>query len=54
MKIKGWKIHTPDRRFHVLVELITEEGVSGWGSAYSERGQVLGALSRGLPAGKER
>ena len=45
MKIQGWKIHTPDRRFHVLLELFSEEGVSGWGAAYSERGQVVGALN---------
>ncbi len=44
MRIKGWTIHTPDRRSHVLVEVTTVEGVSGWGAAYSERGQVVGAL----------
>lgn len=44
MRITGWTIHTPDRRYHVLVELHGEGGFSGWGAAYSERGQVLGAL----------
>lgn len=44
MKIQSCKIHTPDRRFHVLLELISENGVAGWGAAYSERGQVVGAL----------
>lgn len=44
MKIKSWTIHAPDRRFHVLLELTGEDGLSGWGAAYSERGQALGAL----------
>lgn len=44
MKIVGWTIHTPDRRFHVLVELHGEDGQSGWGAAYSEKQQAVGAL----------
>ena len=44
MKITGWTIHTPDRRFHVLVELHGENGLAGWGAAYSEREQAIGAL----------
>ena len=44
MKIQSCKIHTPDQRFHVLLELRSDEGVAGWGAAYSERGQVVGAL----------
>lgn len=44
MKITGWTIHTPDRRFHVLVELHGENGLSGWGAAYSECEQAVGAL----------
>ncbi len=45
MKIQSWKIHAPDQRFHVLLELRSEDGVTGWGAAYSERGQVVGALN---------
>ncbi len=44
MKIIDWVLHAPDRRFHVFLELKTDTGISGWGSAYSERGQVLGAF----------
>ncbi len=44
MKITGWTIHAPDLRFHVLLELHGETGLSGWGAAYSEREQVSGAL----------
>jgi L-alanine-DL-glutamate epimerase-like enolase superfamily enzyme len=44
MKIIDWTLHTPDERFHVFVEILTDTGVSGWGSAYSEKGQVVGAL----------
>jgi D-galactarolactone cycloisomerase len=44
MKIVDWTIHTPDERFHVFVEVMTDTGVTGWGSAYSEKGQVVGAL----------
>jgi L-alanine-DL-glutamate epimerase-like enolase superfamily enzyme len=45
MKVADWVIHAPDQRFHVLLELKTDTGVSGWGAAYSERGQVLGAFA---------
>lgn len=45
MKIVDWKLYTPDERFHVLIELISDTGVSGWGAAYSEKGQALGALA---------
>lgn len=45
MKITDWKIYVPDERFHVFVELETDEGITGWGAAYSEKQQVLGALS---------
>lgn len=44
MKIIDWTLHAPDRNFHVFVELHTDAGISGWGSAYSERNQVLGAF----------
>ena len=44
MKITDWTIHTPDRQFHVFVELHTDEGVSGWGAAYSHKGQATGAF----------
>lgn len=45
MKITDWTVHAPDERYHVFLELCTDEGVCGWGSAYSERDQVLGALA---------
>src|SRR5882672_7758222 len=45
MKITDWTIYTPDKRFHVFLELHTDQGVSGWGAAFSEKEQVLGALS---------
>ncbi len=44
MKITQCRLYTPDQRFHVLVELVSDTGHSGWGSAYSEREQVVGAL----------
>ena len=44
MKITDWTIYTPDRQFHVFVELHTDEGVNGWGAAYSHKQQVLGSL----------
>ena len=44
MKITDWTLYTPDTRFHVFVELHTDSGITGWGSAYSEKGQVLGAM----------
>lgn len=45
MKIVDWKIYTPDRNCHVFVELITDEGLCGWGAAYSLREQAVGALA---------
>lgn len=44
MKIVDWKLYQPDERFHVLIELISDTGLSGWGAAYSEKEQVTGAL----------
>ena len=45
MKIIDWIIHQPDRRYHVFLELLTDEGFRGWGAAFSERQQVVGALA---------
>lgn len=45
MKITDWTVHTPDRNYHVLVELHTDEGISGWGACYSQTPQAVGALS---------
>ena len=45
MKITDWTVHTPDRNYHVLVELHTDAGISGWGSCYSQTPQAVGALS---------
>src|SRR2546428_14070954 len=44
MKITDWTIYTPDKRFHVFLELHTDQGLSGWGAAFSEKEQVHGAL----------
>src|SRR5260370_41563984 len=44
MKIVDWKVYTPDKNFHVFLELQTDTNLTGWGAAYSEREQVLGAL----------
>ncbi len=44
MKIVDLRIHTPDRNFHVFVELQSDAGVTGWGAAFSEVGQVVGSL----------
>jgi len=44
MKISDWTIYTPDKNYHVFLELQTNAGVTGWGAAYSEKGQVTGAL----------
>ncbi|MEW5979337.1 MAG: mandelate racemase/muconate lactonizing enzyme family protein [Acidobacteriota bacterium] len=44
MKITDWKVYSPDQRFHVFLELETDAGIRGWGAAYSQKGQVLGAL----------
>jgi len=45
MKIVDWKIYAPDLNSHVFVELITDEGPTGWGAAYSLKGQAMGAFS---------
>lgn len=44
MRITNWTIYTPDKNYHVFLELQTGAGVTGWGAAYSEKGQVVGAL----------
>jgi L-alanine-DL-glutamate epimerase-like enolase superfamily enzyme len=44
MKITDWTVYTPDANFHVFLELHTDEEVSGWGAAYSQKEQLLGAL----------
>jgi D-galactarolactone cycloisomerase len=44
MKVVDWTLYAPDRNFHVFVELRGENGLSGWGAAYSQREQVLGAF----------
>jgi len=44
VKITDWTVHTPDRNYHVLVELGTDEGITGWGSCYSQTPQAVGAL----------
>jgi L-alanine-DL-glutamate epimerase-like enolase superfamily enzyme len=44
MKITDWTIYEPDVLRHVFIELHTDEGVNGWGAAFSSRPQCLGAL----------
>ena len=44
MKITDWTIYEPDVLRHVFIELKTDEGLSGWGAAFSSRPQCLGAL----------
>jgi len=44
VKITDWTLYTPDKNFHVLVELHTDAGHSGWGAAFSQTDQVLGAF----------
>ena len=44
MRITDWTVHTPDRNYHVFVELHTDAGVTGWGSAFSQTPQLVGAL----------
>jgi D-galactarolactone cycloisomerase len=44
VKITDWTLYVPDKNFHVLLELHTDSGQSGWGAAYSQTDQVLGAL----------
>ncbi len=45
MKITDWTVYTPDRNFHVFVELQSDVGLTGWGACYSHKGQVVGASS---------
>lgn len=45
MTITDWRLFTPDKNFHVFLEVMTDTGLSGWGSAYSEKQQVVGAFS---------
>jgi len=44
MRITDWTVHTPDRNYHVFVEIHTDEGVNGWGACYSQMPQAVGAL----------
>jgi D-galactarolactone cycloisomerase len=44
LKITDWTVYKPDKIFHVLLELHTDAGKSGWGAAFSQTDQVLGAL----------
>ncbi len=44
MRITGWNVYAPDTNFHVLLELQSDQGHSGWGAGYSQRDQMLGAL----------
>lgn len=44
MKITDWTIYTPDR-YDLFLEIVTDTGHSGWGAAFSETGQVRGALA---------
>jgi len=44
MKITDWAVYTPDRNYHVFLEIKTDEGMSGWGSAFSQTPQLVGAL----------
>ena len=45
MKITDWTIYTPDKNYHVFLEIHTDKNISGWGSAYSEKNQVVGAFA---------
>ncbi|MBS1851604.1 MAG: mandelate racemase/muconate lactonizing enzyme family protein [Acidobacteria bacterium] len=44
VKITDWTIYPADRNFHLFLEIRTDQGVSGWGACYSEKGQAIGAL----------
>ena len=44
MKIAEMNVYTPDKNNYAFVELITDEGVAGWGASYSTKEQVLGAF----------
>jgi D-galactarolactone cycloisomerase len=44
MKIAEMNVHTPDRNNYAFVELISDQKVTGWGSSYSHKGQVVGAF----------
>lgn len=45
MKIAEMHVYTPDKNNYAFVELITDEGMSGWGASYSSKEQVLGAFA---------
>jgi L-alanine-DL-glutamate epimerase-like enolase superfamily enzyme len=45
MRITDWKLYTPGQDSHVFLELVTDNGISGWGAGFSEKGQVMGALA---------
>jgi D-galactarolactone cycloisomerase len=45
VKITDWTVYPVDKNYHVFLELHTDQGASGWGSCYSERGQAVGALN---------
>ncbi len=45
MKIAEMNVYTPDKNNYAFVELITDEGVAGWGASYSTKEQVLGAFA---------
>jgi D-galactarolactone cycloisomerase len=44
MKIVDWNIYAPDLNSHVFVELVTDEGLTGWGAAYSLKDQAVAAF----------
>lgn len=44
MRISDWRVHTPDRNYHVVVELVAEDGTTGWGACFSQTPQAVGAL----------
>lgn len=39
VKIVDWMLYTPDKNAYVSVGLHADSGVTGWGGAYSEKGQ---------------
>jgi D-galactarolactone cycloisomerase len=44
MTIVDAKIYAPDKNWYSFVELITDTGIAGWGAAYSQKAQVVGAF----------
>ena len=44
MKISDWTVHTPDRNYHVFLELHSDSGLRGWGACFSQTPQAVGAL----------